>query len=112
MAQGVRVTLDMNVLELFLCLSDATLPNCDFDDELTDLLYFAVDILQFNGKWNAYDAIDFDSMVVETMDALTAYHSAANAADKPLPSLPVSRVPSLAYLRRLLLDRHQPEQQQ
>ncbi|KAK4106665.1 hypothetical protein N658DRAFT_439347 [Parathielavia hyrcaniae] len=135
-AQGVRGTLDMNVLELFIGLGDATQPNCDFDDELTDLLYFVVDILQFHGEWNAYDEIDFDSMVVEIMDALTAYHSAANAADESAPAihtilvldkalhlfpweslpcmqgLPVSRVPSLACLRRLLLDRHQPEQSQ
>ncbi|KAK4123665.1 hypothetical protein N657DRAFT_596310 [Parathielavia appendiculata] len=135
-AQGVRATLDTNILELFIGLGDATRPNCDFDDELTDLLYFVVDILQFHGEWNAYDEIDFDSMVVETMDALTAYHSAANAADEPVPAIhtilvldkalhifpweslpcmqgqPVSRVPSLACLRRLLLDRHQPEEQQ
>jgi separase len=132
-AQVPKATLDLNVLELFIGLGDATQPNSDFDDELTDLLYFVVDILQFHGEWNAYDEIDFDSMVVETMDALTAYHSAANAADDTLPAihtillldkalhifpweslpcmqgLPVSRVPSLACLRRLLLDRHQPE---
>lgn len=134
-AQGPKATLDLNVLELFIGLGDATQPNTDFDDELTDLLYFVVDILQFHGERNAYDEIDFDSMVVETMDALTAYHSSANAPtdssgpsptphtilllDKalhvfPWESLPclsplaISRMPSLACLRRLILDRHQP----
>jgi separase len=131
-AQGHKGTLDMNVLELFIGLGDATRPDCDFDDELTDLLYFVVDILQFHGERNAYDEIDFDSMVVETMDALHAYHAAANAAEEaaanvhtillldkalhifPWESLPcmqglaVSRVPSLACLRQLILDRRRP----
>ncbi|KAL2129426.1 hypothetical protein VTI74DRAFT_7820 [Chaetomium olivicolor] len=131
-SQGLRASLDMNVLELFIGLGDTTVPECDFDDELTDLLYFVVDILQFHGERNAYDEIDFDSMVVETMDALHAYHAAANTAsdlpnnvhtilllDKALhvfpweslpcmQSLAVSRMPSLACLRRLILDRHQP----
>ncbi|KAL2016476.1 hypothetical protein VTK56DRAFT_3472 [Thermocarpiscus australiensis] len=127
--QGPRVTLDPNVLELFIGLGDATRPGCDFDDELTDLLYFVVDILQFHGERNAYDEIDFDAMVVETMDALVAYHSAAKTAEEtntgvhtillldkalhvfPWESLPcmqglaVSRMPSLACLRRLILGR-------
>ncbi|AEO69508.1 uncharacterized protein THITE_2146478 [Thermothielavioides terrestris NRRL 8126] len=125
--------LDLNVLELFIGLGDTTRPDIDLDDELTDLLYFVVDILQFHGERNAYDEIDFDSMVVHTLDALHAYHAAANAAAADAPSsahtilildkalhifpweslpcmqgLAVSRVPSLACLRRLLLDRHQP----
>ncbi|KAK4221051.1 Separin [Podospora fimiseda] len=129
---GPKVQLDTNILELFIGLGDATKPDCDFDDELTDLLYFVVDILQFHGERNAYDEIDFDSMVVETFDALQAYHSsAANSfnsdeegsssihtiliLDKalhifPWESLPcmvnqpISRMPSLACLRRLILD--------
>ena len=132
-AQGPKATLDTNVLELFIGLGDVTQPDCDFDDELTDLLYFVVDILQFHGERNAYDEIDFDSMVVETMDALNAYHSSAHAAEDapinihtillldkalhvfPWESLPcmqglaVSRMPSLACLRRLILDRRQRE---
>ncbi|EAQ89037.1 hypothetical protein CHGG_05656 [Chaetomium globosum CBS 148.51] len=132
-AQAPKATLDTNVLELFIGLGDVTQPDCDFDDELTDLLYFVVDILQFHGERNAYDEIDFDSMVVETMDALNAYHSSAHAAEDaptnihtillldkalhvfPWESLPcmqglaVSRMPSLACLRRLILDRRQRE---
>ncbi|KAK4193652.1 Separin [Podospora australis] len=128
-AQGPKVTLDMNILELFIGLGDATQQNCDFDDELTDLLYFVVDILQFHGERNAYDEIDFDSMVVETFDALQAYHSAVNSScgtsegmhtilllDKalhvfPWESLPcmqglaISRMPSLACLQRLIKER-------
>lgn len=133
-AQGPKATLDTNVLELFIGLGDATRPDCDFVDELMDLLYFVVDILQFHGERNAYDEIDFDSMVVETMDALHAYHAAAKETqheaastrthtilllDKALHAFPweslpcmqglaVSRVPSLACLRRLVLDRQQP----
>ncbi|KAK0630655.1 peptidase family C50-domain-containing protein [Bombardia bombarda] len=128
---GVKVTLDQRVLELFIGLGDAAAQGCDFDDELTDLLYFVVDILQFHGERNAYDEIDFDSMVVETFDALHAYHAAVKRRrscededagvhtilmlDKslhvfPWESLPclqglaVSRMPSLVCLRRLILE--------
>lgn len=135
-----RVALDSRVLDLFIGLGDATAEGCDFDDVLDDLLYFVVDILQFHGERNAYDEIDFDSMVVETFDALFAYHSAihdgqaqSSAAtaggpndhlhsilvlDKslhvfPWESLPcmqqlaVSRVPSLACLRSLIVQQQQ-----
>ncbi|KAJ4292216.1 separin protein [Collariella sp. IMI 366227] len=84
-AQAPRASLDLNVLELFIGLGDTTMSNCDFDEELTDLLYFVVDILQFHGERNAYDEIDFDSMAVQTMDALHAYHSAATH-EPTLPS--------------------------
>ncbi|KAK4457426.1 Separin [Cladorrhinum samala] len=127
-APGPKVQLDSNILELFIGLGDATKPDCDFDDELTDLLYFVVDILQFHGERNAYDEIDFDSMVVETFDALQAYHSSANSnrdASTPIHTIllldkalhifpweslpcmqeqPISRMPSLACLRRLILE--------
>ncbi len=131
-----RVALDPRVLDLFIGLGDATVEGCDFDEALDDLLYFVVDILQFHGERNAYDEIDFDSMVVETFEALYAYHSAvrdhtqssAAAAGRlddhlhsilvldkalhlfPWEALPcmqdlaVSRVPSLACLRRLILQ--------
>lgn len=128
-----KVTLEPRILELFVGLGDATEEGCDFDDELTDLLYFVVDILQFHGERNAYDEIDFDVMVVETFDALRAYHSAAKGGDGdaedgahtilvldkalhtfPWESLPcmqglaVSRTPSLACLRRLILEQRAP----
>ncbi|KAL1901332.1 separin protein [Sporothrix stenoceras] len=139
-ASPTRVALDPRVLDLFIGLGDATEEGCDFDDVLDDLLYFVVDILQFHGEHNAYDEIDFDSMVVETFDALFAYHSAIHdgqgrssatvagepsdhlhsilVLDKslhvfPWESLPcmrrlaVSRVPSLACLRRLILEQQQ-----
>ncbi|OAA65723.1 separin [Niveomyces insectorum RCEF 264] len=136
-----RVALDPRVLDLFIGLGDATDEGCDFDDALDDLLYFVVDILQFHGERNAYDEIDFDSMVVETFDALSVYHTsvrernaressaaAASASsnhrhtvlvlDKALHVFPwealpcmqgqaVSRVPSLACLRHLLLAQQQ-----
>lgn len=131
-ASSPKVTLDPRILELFIGLGDATADDCDFDDELTDLLYFVVDILQFHGERNAYDEVDFDAMVVETFDALRAYHSMVkgdrDAADGthtilvldkalhafPWESLPcmqglaVSRVPSLACLRRLILEQRAP----
>ena len=123
-----KVSLDPRILDLFIGLGDATMPDCDFDEPLTDLLYFVVDILQFHGERNAYDEIDFDRVVVEITDALNSYHTAAKSSkdsqeqthtilvlDKslhivPWESLPcmqgvaVSRVPSLACLRRSILE--------
>jgi separase len=124
----VKVTLDPRILELFIGLGDATVPECDLDEPLMDLLYFVVDVLQFHGETNAYDEIDFDAMVVDTFDALHAYHSVAKETkcdhegthtililDKslhvfPWESLPclqglaISRVPSLDCLRRSILE--------
>ncbi|KAL5612775.1 hypothetical protein BROUX41_004140 [Berkeleyomyces rouxiae] len=133
-----KVTLDPRILDLFVGLGDpAGHTNSesqlyDIDEALTDLLYFVVDILQFHGERNAYDEIDFDAMIIETMDALTAYHHAVSTRKRPdiaknshtilvvdkdlIPfpweSLPcmenqaVSRVPSLDYLRRAILEQH------
>ncbi|KAI0542355.1 peptidase family C50-domain-containing protein [Xylaria digitata] len=127
-ATKVQVQLDPRILELFVGLGDATVSGCDLDEPLMDLLYFVVDVLQFHGETNAYDEIDFDAMVIDIIDALHAYHSAANEVDKghqgthtilildkslhvfPWESLPclqglaVSRVPSLDYLRRSILE--------
>ena len=55
------LTLDFRILELFVGLGDTSV-ECDLDEPLTDLLYFVVDVLQFNGERNAYDEIDFDSV--------------------------------------------------
>ena len=121
-----RVTLDIQVIELFVRLGD---PNTvSLDEELTDLLYFVVDVLQFHGERNAYDEIDFDAITVEVLDALRQYRAAAEefpdlsshqhtilVLDKalhcfPWESLPcmrnrsVSRVPSLEFLRRRILQ--------
>ena len=124
-AQPKPVVLDTRVLELFIGLGDIAGEELDVDEELTDLIYFVVDILQFNGEANAIDEIDFDSMVIATQDALRAYHSAAQSTSSftphtilmldnslhgfPWESLPclqklsVSRLPSLAALRERLL---------
>lgn len=123
-----KVSLDPRILDLFIGLGDATIPECDLDEPLNDLLYFVVDILQFHGERNAYDEIDFDVMVVETFDALRSYHAAAknnNHSDErvhtvlildkalhifPWESMPctqgiaMSRVPSLACLRRAIQE--------
>ncbi|KIV84998.1 hypothetical protein PV11_00739 [Exophiala sideris] len=70
-ASGAKVELHAHVLELFVTLGDPR--EADLDDAITDLLYFVVDILQFNGERNAYDEIDFDAMMAEVLDALYAY---------------------------------------
>lgn len=128
-----RVALDSRILELFIGLGDGSAEDCDFSDPLTDLLYFVVDILQFHGELNAYAEIDFDSIVVETGDALRSYHEAVRASgerdeakhtililDKPLHGFPweslpcldglaVSRLPSLGCLRDRILAQEQTE---
>ncbi|KAL9088031.1 MAG: hypothetical protein Q9165_006372 [Trypethelium subeluteriae] len=125
-----HVTFDPRVLELFVGLGNATIDSLDIDEALMDLVYFIVDILQFNGERNAYDEIDFDAIVVETIDALKAYHDAAShetaettpthtilILDKqlhvfPWESLPcldgqaITRVPSMKALRDRILIQH------
>ncbi|PKS12663.1 hypothetical protein jhhlp_000871 [Lomentospora prolificans] len=127
-AKTPKITFDPRILELFIGLGGPVGDDLDYEEALTDLLYFTIDILQFHGEQNAYDEIDFDSMIVDTVDALAAYHQAANAGgerddnahtilvlDKSLHAFPweslpcmqgaaVSRVPSLACLRRLILE--------
>ncbi|ROV94698.1 hypothetical protein VSDG_06181 [Cytospora chrysosperma] len=131
-ATSATVALDWRILELFIGLGGETDTEGDFDEMLNDLLYFVVDILQFHGERNAYDEIDFDSMVVETTDALHSYHADVNSLgssktrghtvlvlDKSLHTFPweslpclqghaVSRVPSLSCLRRLILEQRAP----
>lgn len=124
-AQLKKSSLDARVLELFIGLGDATNDQVDLDEALMDLIYFVVDILQFNGERNAYDEIDFDAIVIETLDALRAYYNASQGAstntahtililDKSLhifpwesmpslQSLSISRLPSLAALRERIL---------
>jgi separase len=124
-ASPKKAALDPRVLDLFIGLGDATDEELDLDEALMDLVYFVVDILQFQGEHNAYDEIDFDAMVIETLDALRAYHSAhhgeGSAAthtililDKHLhifpwesipclQSLSISRLPSLQALRERIL---------
>lgn len=126
--KAAKVSLDARILDLFVGLGDPEAPDGDFDEALNDLLYFVVDILQFHGERNAYDEIDFDAMVVETSDALRGYYAATRdgatrmdgahtvlVLDKALHAFPwesmpcmeglaVSRVPSLACLRQLILE--------
>ncbi|KAF2461407.1 peptidase family C50-domain-containing protein [Lineolata rhizophorae] len=119
------VNLDMRILELFVGLGDSTDESLDIDEQLMDLLYFVVDILQFSGEKNAYDEIDFDALTVELLDALRDYHSSSATIDTspkhtilildknlhgfPWESLPcltglsVSRLPSLESLRSRIL---------
>ena len=124
---GPKLTLHRNVLELFTGIKDLESQE-DPEETLMDLLYFVVDILQFQGERNAYDEIDFDMMVVETLDSLRGYHETMKRElpeprpnhtvlilDKSLhlfsweslPCLqgsPVCRVPSLECLRDRILQ--------
>lgn len=126
-AASPRLTLHQNVVELFIGLRDLEEEE-EPEDILMDLLYFVVDILQFQGERNAYDEIDFDMMVVDTLDALRTYHDNAKeelasrppshtvlVLDKALHSFPweslpclqgfpVCRVPSLQCLRERVLQ--------
>lgn len=127
---GPRITLDSRILDLFIGLGDASDEARDFSEPLTDLLYFVVDVLQFHGELNAYAEIDFDSIVVETHDALRSYHEAVRGStqidegrhtililDKALHAFPweslpcmdslaVSRLPSLGCLRERIIGQH------
>lgn len=119
-----RLALDDQILELFVGLGDDKEGEVDLDDALADLLYFVVDMLQFNGERNAYDEIDFDSMAVEVLDALREYFDSASGQDEaahlilildrrlqafPWESLPyletssVSRVDSMLTLRERIV---------
>lgn len=63
--QESKVKLDAHVMDLFVGLtyaSHASPSDLDVEEALNDLLYYVVDILQFNGEPNAYDEIDFDSV--------------------------------------------------
>ncbi|KAE9379236.1 hypothetical protein N431DRAFT_478299 [Stipitochalara longipes BDJ] len=126
-----RITLDSRILDLFIGLGDAADEDCDFSEPLTDLLYFVVDVLQFHGELNAYAEIDFDSIVVETHDALRSYHEAVRGShqsyearhtililDKALHAFPweslpcmdglaVSRLLSLGCLRERIIGQDQ-----
>ncbi|KAL9050367.1 MAG: hypothetical protein Q9162_006681 [Coniocarpon cinnabarinum] len=77
------LTLDTRIYELFLDLGNLESDHDEVENMLTDLLYFVVDNLQFHGESNAYDEIDFDSMIVETLDALRAYHLTVNTERSP-----------------------------
>ncbi|KAL1884798.1 separin protein [Paecilomyces lecythidis] len=125
-AGETRLTLHSSVLELFTGIQNLESRE-DPEDLLMDLLYFVVDILQFHGERNAYDEIDFDMMVVDTLDALRSYHESVQneghsepdhtilILDKALHSfpweslpclqgLPVSRMPSLQCIRDRIMD--------
>ena len=111
-----RVEIHDHVLETFLGLGHPD--QIGLDDSIIDLLYFVVDICQFNGEKNAYDEIDWDSMLVDVLDALKACHEARTTQpprhtilvlDKELECFPwecmpcfinhpVSRMPSLAMI--------------
>lgn len=126
-----RMHLHPYVLELFVALGHPD--KGDLDDAIMDLLYFVIDILQFQDERNAYDEVDFDAIVLEVNDALRSYHEAARDApakqgrhtililDKDLHSFPwesvpclegqsVTRMPSLACLQERLLRMRQKDE--
>ncbi|KMU73341.1 separin [Coccidioides immitis RMSCC 3703] len=57
----------------------------DPEDSVMDLLYFVVDALQFQGERNAYDEIDFDMMVIETLDAFRTSAEAEKREENSQP---------------------------
>jgi separase len=63
-ARPKAIKLDPRIMELFTGLGDPNVDNVDLDEPLMDLMYFVVDILQFNGERNAYDEIDFDAVCI------------------------------------------------
>ncbi|KAF2756498.1 hypothetical protein EJ05DRAFT_502006 [Pseudovirgaria hyperparasitica] len=129
-SQPPKINLDSRILDLFIGLGDPSAEEADFEEPLMDLVYFVIDILQFNGESNAYDEIDFDAIVVETLDILQTYHAEAESEPaqpqhtilildsalhcfpwESLPSLQhisISRLSSLAALRERLLSRSAP----
>ena len=119
------LSLSSHILELFIGLGSDQAGAIDLDEPIADLLYFFVDMLQFNGERNAYDEIDFDGMTVDVLDALRAYHDAVSEEtvqgqhlililDKRLQNFPwesmpylqgssVSRVGSMVSLQERIL---------
>ncbi|RMX74432.1 hypothetical protein D0869_12600 [Hortaea werneckii] len=104
--RATPLRLDDKVLELFVGLGDDQDGLVDLDEQLADLLYFVVDMLQFGGEQNAYDEIDFDSMAVDVLDALRSYHEATTeqaaadahlilVLDKRLQAFPWENMPCL-----------------
>ncbi|EGE01771.1 separin [Trichophyton equinum CBS 127.97] len=125
-AKATYPAFDPWVMELFVNigrLDDEMNP----EDAVMDLLYYIVDILQFHGETNAYEEIDFDMMVVETLDSLHRYADGCKweqaptqprhtilVLDKSLHAFPwesmeclrncsVSRMPSLDSVRDQIL---------
>lgn len=116
-----RVELHAHVLELFTSIPFEE-DSADFEDSITDLLYFMADIFQFNGEPNAFDEIDFDALLLEVTDALRGYHTTRTIVPRlhtilvidkelqpfpweSLPCLrgnPVSRMPSLSAIQARL----------
>jgi separase len=128
---GTEPHLHAHVIDLFVALGHPD--ERDLDDPIADLLYFVVDILQFQGEHNAYDEIDFDMITVEVLDALRCYHEALRVLDvehtqhtilvldkelltfpwESLPCLdgrPVSRLPSLSCVESRLDEMRMQDQ--
>ena len=123
------LALDDKILELFIGLGSDQDGVIDLDEPLSDLLYFVVDMFQFNAERNAYDEIDFDSMAVDVLDTLRSYHEACEDAsgkdqhlilvlDKRLQAFPweslpylenasASRIGSMLSLRQRILAMRQ-----
>lgn len=120
--KSTEVKVDPRVLELFLRVGEPDLS--DNSELLEDLIYFVLDILQFHGECNAYDELDMDQITVDIQEVIHMYYNSLDEDYKldhlvlildqtvqmfPWESLPclrgksVSRLPSLALLRELLV---------
>jgi separase len=68
-SKKAKTILDTRILELLVGLGDPGEDADELEEPLTDLLYFVVDILQFNGERNAYDEIDFDMVCFDFLQS-------------------------------------------
>ncbi|EME48667.1 hypothetical protein DOTSEDRAFT_84234 [Dothistroma septosporum NZE10] len=126
-----KLVLDDQILELFIGLVSDQDGELELDDLLAELLYFVVDILQFNGERNAYDEVDIDRMVVDVLDSMRNHCDALHEKDDeshlilvldrrlqafPWESLPclekvsVSRMDSMQSLRERIITMRQQVQ--
>jgi len=114
------VQLDDSLLECFISLS----PKCR-SEELEDLIYFVLDLYQFNGVAIAIAEVDVDQVAVDLRTALEELATSSQGSIKPIPdnhlflildkniqglpweSMPVLRGESVSRVpdMRFLLDR-------
>jgi len=114
------VQLDDSLLECFISLS----PKCR-SEELEDLIYFVLDLYQFNGVAIAIAEVDVDQVAIDLRTALEELAASSQGLIKPIPdnhlflildkniqglpweSMPVLRGESVSRIpdMRFLLDR-------
>ncbi|CDO93936.1 unnamed protein product [Kluyveromyces dobzhanskii CBS 2104] len=116
--------IDDMLIELFILLDVLSQPTETAVSMMEDLIYFIFDILLFHGEQNAYDEIDVNLMHVKFEELLQEYNAASSTKHQKLDhtflilgnkchsipweslsflkSIPISRVPSMQMLDKLL----------